>query len=187
MKAINLISLVLFAFAFIASADDLKSQKIQPKPGQESVWDYPRPPKTEKTSKQIRIIYDGVLIAKSDRAVRVLQHGHPPVYYIPQEDIQMKFLIPSAKTSTCEFKGTASYYDIKSKTKENKNAAWTYPNPSPGYEMIRDYVAFYPKFMDACYVNNERVLPELDEYFGGWVTHEIVGPFEGSSLDHCKQ
>ena len=181
MKSLILTSFLLFAVVFVVFAGDLKSQKVEPKPGQESVWDYPRPPKAEQTQKQIRVVYDGIVIAQTNRAIRVLQTGHPPVYYIPREDIQMKYLIPVDKTSTCEFKGTASYYDIKGATKKDHNVAWSYLNPTPGYEMIRDYIAFYPKLMDGCYVDNERVQPEADEYFGGWVTHDIVGPFEGSN------
>jgi uncharacterized protein (DUF427 family) len=181
MKILRFICFIFLTIGFVASADDLKSQRIQPKPGEESVWDYPRPPKAEETWKEVRIVYDGVVIAKTNRAIRVLQTGHPPVYYVPPDDIQMKFLVASSKTSKCEFKGTAFYYDVKGKTKESKNAAWSYPDPTPGYEMIRNYVAFYPQLMDACYVNNERVLPEPGEYFGGWITHEILGPFAGSN------
>jgi len=180
MKALKFVFSVLLMFSVFSFADDLKSQRIQPGPGQESVWDYPRPPKVEKTSKEIRVVYDGLPIAVTNRAIRVLQTGHPPVYYIPPEDVRMEFLRRTTKTSTCEFKGTAVYYDLKAKTKENANAAWSYPNPTPGYESIRDHIAFYPQLMDVCFINGERVMPEPSKYFGGWITHEIVGPFEGS-------
>jgi uncharacterized protein (DUF427 family) len=173
------LTLILLMIAFSITADEVKPQRITPGPGQESVWDYPRPPKVEKTSKQIRVIYDGVVIAETNRAVRVLETGHPPVYYIPREDVRMEYLIVTKRSSTCEFKGTASYYNMKGKTKSHENAAWSYAKPASGYELIRDHIAFYPKLMDACFVNGERVVPEPAQYYGGWITREIVGPFAG--------
>ena len=180
MKALEYILPLMLTFGVFSFADDLKSERIKPGPGQESVWDYPRPPKVEQTSKQIRVVYDGLPVAVTNRAIRVLQTGHPPVYYIPPEDVRMEFLIRTVKTSTCEFKGTAVYYDLKTKTKDTRNAAWSYPNPTSGYELIRDHIAFYPKLVDACFINGERVMSEPSGYFGGWITHEIVGPFEQS-------
>ncbi len=176
MKSFTLIFLII---TFSVIADEVKPKRIEPGPGQESVWDYPRPPKVEKTSKQVRVLYDGVVIAETKRAIRVLETGHPPVYYIPREDIQMEYLTVSKRTSTCEFKGTAFYYNMKGKTKTHDSAAWSYPKPTSGYEMIRDHIAFYPKLMDACFVNGERVIPEPAQYYGGWITREIVGPFSG--------
>jgi uncharacterized protein (DUF427 family) len=152
---------------------------IAAKDGKESVWDYPKPPKVEATSKKVQVQFQDVMIAETVRAKRVLQNGHPPVYYIPAQDIQMEYLVPTKKSSTCEFKGTAHYYNVRVKDKLVENAAWTYPDPTPGYESIKDYVAFYPQLMDACFVNGERVTPEPGSYFGGWVTSDIVGhPFE---------
>ena len=179
MKTLSHLFCILLITTFCAATDDVKPQKIAPGPGQESVWDYPRPPKVEKTSKQIRVMYDGVVIVETNRAVRVLETGHPPVYYIPREDIRMEYMIPSTRSSKCEWKGTAIYYNMKGKTKRNDNAAWSYPEPTSGYEIIRNHIAFYPKFMDACYVNGERVVPEPAQYYGGWITPEILGPFVG--------
>jgi uncharacterized protein (DUF427 family) len=140
----------------------------------ESVWDYPRPPKVEATSKQVKVVFNDVTIAETTHAIRVLQNGQAPVYYIPQEDVDMQYLTATSKTSTCEFKGKASYYDIKVGSKSVSNAAWSYPEPTKGYESIKDYLAFYPRFMDACYVDGERVTPEPGEYLGGWVTSDII-------------
>jgi uncharacterized protein (DUF427 family) len=179
MKAsLNIFSILLIV-CIHAVANDVKPQKITPRAGQESVWDYPRPPKVEKTSKRIRVVYDGIVIAETDRAIRVLETGHPPVYYIPREDVRMEYLNSATKTSICEWKGKAVYYNVKGKTKQTNNAAWSYPKPTSGYELIQNHLAFYPKLMDACFVNGERVLPEPDKYYGGWITHEIVGPFAG--------
>ena len=170
---------ILIITIVCAAAEDVKPQRIPPGPGQESVWDYPKPPKVEKTSKQIQVIYDGMVIAETNRAVRVLETGHPPVYYIPREDVRMEYLHPANQSSTCEFKGTAFYYNMKAKTKANEKAAWSYPKPTSGYELIRDHIAFYPKLMDSCFVDGERVVPEPARYYGGWITSDIVGPFAG--------
>ena len=168
---------LMMVFVINANAGENKPARIEPGPGQESVWDYPRPPKVEETKKQIRVVYDSVVIAETNRAIRVLQTGQAPVYYIPQEDIRMEYMMPVQKTSTCEFKGVASYYNVKGKTKENANAAWTYRDPTEGYEKIRNYIAFYPRAMDSCFVDGELVRPEPGEYLGGWITNDIVGPF----------
>ena len=156
-------------------------EESQKKSIQESVSDYPLPPSVEKTTKKVQVIFQEVTIAETVRAKRVLQKGHPPVYYIPQEDVQMKYLIPTSKNSTCEYKGKAVYYDLRVGEKTVTAAGWSYPEPTKGYEDIKDYIAFYPRLMDACYVDGEKVTPEPGEYFGGWVTSDILGPFEGSN------
>ncbi|MCI0442124.1 DUF427 domain-containing protein [bacterium] len=163
----------MLAVAINVFAADQKATK------QESVWDYPRPPKVETTTKKVQVVFNDTVIAETTHAVRVLQTGHPPVYYIPREDVQMKYLNATSKNSTCEFKGTSYYYDVKVGSKSVTAAVWSYPEPTKGYEAIKDYLAFYPRMMDACYVDGERVTPEPGEYFGGWVTSDIVGPFEG--------
>jgi uncharacterized protein (DUF427 family) len=165
----------IIAIATNVFAANEKSQK------RESVWDYPRPPKVEKTSKKIQVIFQEVTIAETVRAKRVLQTGQAPVYYIPQEDVKMEYVISTPKSSTCEFKGKAVYYDIKVGSKTVAAAGWSYPEPTQGYEEIKDHIAFYPRLMDACYVDGERVTPEPGEYFGGWITSDILGPFEGQS------
>jgi uncharacterized protein (DUF427 family) len=147
----------------------------------ESVWDYPRPPRVEKTSKRVQVVFNGVVIAETVRAKRVLETGHPPVYYIPPEDIRMEYLAPTSKSTTCEFKGKAIYYDIRVNAKSATSAGWSYPDPAEGYQEIVNHIAFYPRLMDACFVDGERVVPEPGQYFGGWITGDIVGPFEGES------
>lgn len=146
----------------------------------EKVCDYPHSPKVEGTSKNVKIVFNDVVIAETTNAIRVLQKDHPPVYYIPQKDIHMEYLTATSKTSTCEFKGKAFYYDIKVGPKSVAGVGWTYPEPTKGYEAITNYIAFYPGKMDACYVDGERVTPEPGDYFGGWVTKDIVGPFEAA-------
>jgi uncharacterized protein (DUF427 family) len=145
----------------------------------ESVWDYPRPPRAEATSKRIRVIFGGVTIADSQKTLRVLETSHPPVYYIPPEDIKNDHLQPSTKRTHCEFKGTARYWHVRVGEKEIRNAAWSYPSPAKGYESLRDHVAFYPGFMDACYVDKEQVTAQGGDFYGGWITPDISGPFKG--------
>jgi uncharacterized protein (DUF427 family) len=150
-----------------------------PQPGQESVWDYPRPPRLEDSNDHIHIVFQGVVIAETRRAKRVLETSHPPVYYIAPEDIKMEYLTPTSRQTYCEFKGAASYYTIRVSGAEVPNGAWYYEHPSKGYESLAGYVAFYPGKMDACYVNGEKVQAQPGDFYGGWITNKIVGPFKG--------
>ena len=156
-----------------------RPQRIEPKPGQESVWDYPRPPRLEPSSKHIQILFNGVTLADSQQTYRVLETSHPPVYYIRPEDIQMQYLSSTDKRSFCEWKGSASYYTITIGDKQAMNAAWYYPNPTPSFAPIQNYVAFYPSLMDECSVNGETVTSQPGDFYGGWITSDIVGPFKG--------
>jgi uncharacterized protein (DUF427 family) len=153
--------------------------RVEPAPGQESVWDYPRPPRVEKTDRHLRVVFNGVTIAETRRALRVLETSHPPVYYIPPEDIRMRHLVELSGSSWCEWKGGASYYDVVVEGRKAERAAWTYHQPRAGYEAIKDHVAFYPGRMDACTVNGERVTPQPGGFYGGWITSDVVGPFKG--------
>ncbi len=152
---------------------------IPPGPGQESVWDYPRPPRLEKSDKQIQVVFNGVTIADTRDAYRVLETSHPPVYYLPPEDIQMHYLIGTDRNTFCEWKGAGAYYTVRVNDKEAVSAAWYYPSPTADFALIRNYVAFYPGMMDACIVDGERVQPQPGGFYGGWITGEIVGPFKG--------
>ena len=159
----------------------MRPKRISPGPGQESVWDYPRPPLLEETSKHIQVIFQAVQIADSIQAYRVLETSHPPVYYIPPSDVKMEYLIPSTGGSLCEWKGRASYFSIEVNGNRVENAAWYYPKPTAPFKPIKDYIAFYPQMMDACFVEGERVLPQPGNFYGGWVTSDIVGPFKGEA------
>jgi uncharacterized protein (DUF427 family) len=154
-------------------------KRIEPGPGQESVWDYPRPPRLEDSGKHIQVIFNGIVLADTRRAKRILETSHPPVYYIPPEDIKMEYLTPTSRATFCEWKGNASYYTVKVNGKTLPNAAWYYANPTGGYTGIKNYVAFYPGLMDACYVDGEQVQPQPGDFYGGWITKDIVGPFKG--------
>jgi uncharacterized protein (DUF427 family) len=155
-------------------------QRICPQAGQESVWDYPRPPRLEKVDKKIEIVFCGQTLADTNGAYRVLETSHPPVYYLPPADIQMQYLQLTDRGSFCEWKGTAVYYHVIGRERTVENAAWTYPSPTKNFLPIAHYIAFYPQYMDACYVNSELVTPQPGEFYGGWITNNIVGPFKGS-------
>jgi len=154
-------------------------KRIKPEPGQESVWDYPRPPRVEATDRTVEVHLAEVVIAETRNAKRVLETSHPPVYYIPPDDIRSGSLVRSDRTSWCEFKGRARYYDVRVGDCVIPGAAWSYPDPVPGFEAIKNHVAFYPAAMEACYVDGERVRAQDGDFYGGWITSEIVGPFKG--------
>lgn len=154
-------------------------RRIEPGPGQESVWDYPRPPRLEKSGRHIQVVFNGEIIADTHDAYRVLETSHPPGYYIPPEDIRMEFLKPGSGSSYCEWKGRAGYYDVVVGGRKARNAAWFYPQPTADFAPIRDYVAFYPGKMDRCTVDGEVVRPQAGGFYGGWITDDVVGPFKG--------
>ncbi len=154
-------------------------ERIAPGPGQESVWDYPRPPCVEATDKHVQVIFNGVVIADTRRAKRVLETSHPPVYYIPPEDVRLEYLTETRNTTFCEWKGAASYYTVAVGDTTERNVAWFYKRPAAAFSMIKDHVAFYPGRMDACYVDGERVEAQPGAFYGGWITKDIVGPFKG--------
>lgn len=154
-------------------------KRIEPGPGQESVWDYPRPPRTEDCAEMIQVIVEGVFIAESTQTRRVLETSHPPVFYIPTADVRMDFLKPNDQQSWCEWKGVARYFDVVVGERRISNAAWAYPSPQRAFEAIRDHLAFYPHLMDTCFVGDEEVQAQVGGFYGGWITSKIVGPFKG--------
>ena len=156
-------------------------KRIVPKIGQESVWDYPRPPRLERTSKHLKIIFNGEIIAETNRAFRVLETSHPPVYYFPPEDVRMEFVSRTDGSSFCEWKGRAGYYDLQVGDKTVKNAGWFYQNPMQQFKQIENYIAFYPSKMDKCFVDEELVETQEGDFYGGWITKDIVGPFKGGA------
>ena len=158
-----------------------KRQRIDPGPGQESVWDYPRPPRQELSKRPVRVEFNGEVIAESEHAIRVLETSHPPVFYIPPEHIAMEYLKPVGKTTFCEFKGYAEYWDVLVGNKRVASAAWSYPDPTESFKPLAGYLAFYPSKMSACYVGDEKVEAQEGDFYGGWITSDIVGPFKGAA------
>jgi uncharacterized protein (DUF427 family) len=147
----------------------------------ESVWDYPRPPRLEPCAKRIQIVLAGQTIAQTNNAMRVLETSHPPVYYIPQQDIAMQFFTLISASSFCEWKGKASYWNIDIADKHVDRAAWSYANPTPPFVLIKDFLGFYANKMDSCSIDGEVVSPQPGNFYGGWVTKNLVGPFKGET------
>lgn len=151
----------------------------KPGPGQESVWDYPRPPRVERRSERVIVRLGGKDVAETTDAVRVLETSHPPVYYIPFSDFVPGSLVPVGGTTYCEFKGEAHYFDVIVADVVAPRAAWRYPKPARGFELLAERVAVYPGRMDSCEVNGELVLAQEGDFYGGWITSNLVGPFKG--------
>lgn len=154
--------------------------RIAPGEGQESVWDYPRPPRVEEVAERLRIIFAGETVADTLRGLRVLETSHPPVYYIPEADIDTRLLSRADGASFCEFKGIAAYWDIAAGGRTSRAAAWSYPAPSARFAALRDHYAFYPGRVDACWVGDEQVRAQEGDFYGGWITSRVVGPFKGA-------
>lgn len=152
---------------------------ITPGPGQESVWDYPRPPRVEPVSDRVVIRLGGAVVADTTSAVRVLETSHPPVYYVPVTDFADGALTRTTGSSMCEYKGRAAYFDVHGGDTTVPRAGWTYPSPEPGYAELLDRVAVYPSRMDSCEVAGERVRAQAGDFYGGWITSRVVGPFKG--------
>lgn len=151
----------------------------EPGPGQESVWDYPRPPRLERVGDRLRVDFAGDTIAATEHGFRVLETSHPPVYYIPASDVRREFLERAPGQSFCEFKGVAFYWSLEVNGKTSEAAAWSYPAPTKPFAAITDHLAFYASRVDACWVGAERVVPQEGDFYGGWITPRIVGPFKG--------
>ena len=148
-------------------------------PGQESVWDYPRPPRVEPCAKKVRVAHAGETVAESDRALRVLETAGPPTIYLPPEDVRTDLLVSVLDHSTyCEWKGEASYFDVVVGDALAPKAAWTYRDPKAAYRELKDFISFYPGRVE-CHLGGERVRPQPGAFYGGWITDDIVGPFKG--------
>ena len=152
---------------------------VPPDAGQELVWDYPRPPRVEPVEARVRVIVDGVAIADTVRAIRVLETSHPPVYYVPRADVRTATIRRANGSSVCEWKGVASYWSIAVPGRRIERAAWSYEDPSPGFEAIAGHLAFYAGLVDEAWVGDERAAPQPGGFYGGWVTAGIVGPVKG--------
>lgn len=149
---------------------------LDPGPGQESVWDYPRPPASRRDNRLIEVCTGARVIARTRASVKVMETASPPTFYLPPGDIDTALLVPSPGASVCEWKGAATYWALTSDP--GQPVAWSYPRPRPRFDMIRDYVAFYPGRVE-CYVDGERVEAQPGRFYGGWITADVVGPFKG--------
>ncbi|MCO5603669.1 hypothetical protein L7F22_057820 [Adiantum nelumboides] len=155
-------------------------KRVVPGPGQESVWDYPRPPRLEPEKERVRVLFNNVTIADTQKALRVLETSNPPVYYIPPKDIKMEYVKPTQGSSFCEWKGPASYWSVDVNGKKLDKVGWSYEQPTPSFLPLAHHIAFYCGPMDACYVGDEKAQPQPGNFYGGWVTSKVVGPFKGA-------
>ncbi|MBM6405551.1 DUF427 domain-containing protein [Phycicoccus sp. CSK15P-2] len=151
----------------------------RPGPGQESVWDYPRPPAVAPSRESVEVWLGGVRLAATTRSVRVLETSHPPTYYLPADAFVEGALHPVEGTTFCEWKGEAAYFDLHGGDAVAARAAWTYPEPTAGFTMLLGHVAVMPGAVDRCVVDDEVVTPQAGGFYGGWVTSRVVGPFKG--------
>ncbi|MCR6688588.1 DUF427 domain-containing protein [Cellulomonas sp.] len=152
---------------------------IRPAPGQESVWDYPRPPRVEACTSELEIVLGGEVVARTSSAWRVLETSHPPTYYLPRAAFVPGSLRAAEGASWCEWKGAAVYLDVIGGQTVARGAAWSYPDPSAGFEVLAGAVAVMPGAMDRCTVDGEVVRPQDGGFYGGWITSSVVGPFKG--------
>ncbi len=159
---------------------------VPPGPGQESVWDYPRPPAVDPSTEHVVVRLGATVVADTRRALRVLETSHPPTYYLPRADVAEGALALSVGAATvCEFKGRAVYVDVLGVDGDGRplvarRAAWSYPAPSHGYAALTGHVAFYPGRL-VCTVDGEPVLAQEGDFYGGWRTSRVVGPFKGAA------
>ncbi|MEY2447910.1 MAG: hypothetical protein QOH79_1386 [Acidimicrobiaceae bacterium] len=155
------------------------SARIEPAPGQESVWDYPRPPALERTTSLLRVEFGGVTIAETTSGHRVLETSQPPAYYFPPDDVAMELLVATRHRTFCEWKGQAHYYTVVVGLEDAPDAVWSYSTPRERFAAIKNHLAFYPQRMSACFVDGEQVQANEGGFYGGWITSKVVGPFKG--------
>ena len=144
------------------------------------MWDYPRPPRVETSSETIEVRLGALLVARTQASLRVLETSHPPAYYLPLDAFEAGVLHPVGGTSFCEWKGVATYYDLVTPHATASRAAWTYADPTRGFEAIRDHVSIMPGLVEACLVDGEVVRAQEGGFYGGWITDRVVGPFKGA-------
>lgn len=161
------------------SANNPRSKRTKPGPGQESVWDYPRPPRVEASTERIRIFLGGELILDTTDSLRVLETSHPPGYYLPRSAFVPGALQPAPGSSFCEYKGHAEYLTVHGGGLAAERAAWSYPHMAAAYAELAGRVAVYPGRMDHCDVDGEQVRTQEGGFYGGWITNRVVGPFKG--------
>ena len=143
------------------------------------MWDYPRPPRLERSGEDVEVRLGGRTVARSRTTYRVLETSHPPTYYLPAEVFEDGVLRPVEGTTFCEWKGRAAYFDLVTPDRVAARAGWTYPTPTAGFEPLVGHVAVMPGLVDGCLVDGEVVRPQEGGFYGGWITDRVVGPFKG--------
>ncbi len=149
------------------------------KPGQESVWDYPRPAIAEPSDLHCKIVHGGEVVADTQNAIRTLETSHPPTYYFPPQDVNFAVLQKNPHRSICEWKGQAHYFDAQIDKQSLPDIAWGYAEPTAAFAAIKDHIAFYAAPFDQCMVGGKIVTPQPGGFYGGWITSHVAGPFKG--------
>jgi uncharacterized protein (DUF427 family) len=157
----------------------MEPRRIEPGPGQESVWDYPRPPALERTDAHLRVEVGGVAVAETHRGWRTMETSQPPAFYFPPDDVRVELLVPTTTLTFCEWKGQAAYASIRVDDRLVPDAAWKYDHPTARFEAITGHWSFYAQRVDRCTVDGEVVVPMEGSFYGGWITSKVVGPFKG--------
>jgi uncharacterized protein (DUF427 family) len=157
----------------------LRPRRVAPGPGQESVWDYPRPPRLERSTAPIRVVLGCVTIVDTARSWRVLETSSPPAHYLDPADFAAGVLQPCEGTSWCEWKGRASYFDLVAGETVSRQAAWGYATPASAFAALAGHIAIYAGRVDACFLDDEQVLAQAGDFYGGWITSRVTGPFKG--------
>ncbi|MDY8110211.1 DUF427 domain-containing protein [Fulvimarina sp. 2208YS6-2-32] len=152
-----------------------------PLPNQESVWDFPRPARIEAVDAHLKVMFAGRVVAETRRGYRAIETSHPPSYYFAPQDVDRTLLRRAARTTLCEWKGGAAYFDLMVGDRVAADAAWSYPRPTPDFAPVADYLAFYPGRVDACFVDGEVAVPQEGGFYGGWITSKFAGPFKGAA------
>ncbi|GGJ88316.1 DUF427 domain-containing protein [Deinococcus aquiradiocola] len=143
------------------------------------MWEYPRPPRLEWSDRRVEVWLGGVRIVEAAGAFRVLETSHPPVYYLSPDAFLPGVLSPAPGGSVCEWKGRASYWTLSAGGRVEEAAAWSYGWPTPEFLPIRDRVALYAGRVDRVTLGGVTVTPQPGEFYGGWITPDVVGPFKG--------
>ena len=159
----------------------MRPRRVEPGPGQESVWDYPRPPAVDRCDHHVTVAFGGITIADTTRPIRVLETSQPPAYYLPADDVRTDLFVPGTNRPFCEWKGVANYWTVHAGERMAENAAWSYPAPTERFEALIGHYAFYAQAMDECTVDGEVVDPNEGSFYGGWITSRVVGPFKGGA------
>ena len=149
-----------------------------PRPGQTSVWDFPRPPQLAPDTREVVIRWGELEVARTRRAIKVLETSHPPSFYLPWEDVAEHLLQQQSGSSFCEWKGPAQYWSLVNGNNRLDGVAWSYPRPLAGAEALAACVAFYPGSL-SCTVDGAVVRPQPGGFYGGWITPDLAGPFKG--------
>jgi len=149
-----------------------------PKPGQVSVWDFPRPPILVRDEREIVVRWGEALIARTCGAWAVRETSHPPTFYLPMADVEKALLRPAGGGSFCEWKGPALYWDLSDGERHLPQVAWSYRQPLLGAEPLADCIAFYAHHLD-CTVGGAKACAQHGGFYGGWITPDLSGPFKG--------